>query len=122
MKTMLGLAKDRAELNIVSDQIGTPTYARDLAEVVICIIKQDSSKYGIYNYSNEGVASWYDFAKAIFDINNNKIKVNPVPTESYPTSSKRPNFSVLDKTKIKKTFNINIPYWRDSLKAAMSNL
>ena len=122
MKTMLRLAKEKEELNVVSDQIGTPTYARDLAKVIVNIIKQDSPTYGVYHYSNEGVASWYDFAKAIFDLKNIKIKVNPVHTESYPTPSKRPHFSVLDKTKIKNTFSIDIPYWRDSLKEALSNL
>ncbi|WP_040252873.1 dTDP-4-dehydrorhamnose reductase [Psychroserpens mesophilus] len=122
MKTMLRLAKDKEELNIVSDQIGSPTYARDLAEVIMLIINRDSSDYGLYHYSNEGVASWYDFAKAIFDLNSNTVKVIPVPTESYPTPSKRPHFSVLDKTKIKTTFNIEVPYWRDSLKYALSNL
>ena len=122
MKTMLRLSRDKEELNVVSDQIGTPTYARDLAEVILYIINQDGSTYGIYHYSNEGVASWYDFAKAIFDLNHIKIKVNPVQTESYPTPSKRPHFSVLDKTKIKNTFSIDIPYWRDSLKEALSHL
>ncbi|MCB0381864.1 MAG: dTDP-4-dehydrorhamnose reductase [Psychroserpens sp.] len=121
MKTMLRLATERDELNIVSDQIGTPTYARDLAEVIIHIITQDSTSYGIYHYSNEGVASWYDFAKAIFEINNNQITVNPVPTAAFPTPSRRPHFSVLSKTKIKETFSLTIPYWRDSLKDALSN-
>ena len=121
MKTMLHLADERDELNVVSDQIGTPTYARDLAEVILQIVNQDNKAFGLYHYSNEGVASWYDFAKAIFEINKNKIKVNPVNTESYPTPSKRPHFSVLDKTKIKKTLSLTIPYWRDSLKTAISN-
>ncbi|MEY8849461.1 dTDP-4-dehydrorhamnose reductase [Psychroserpens sp. XS_ASV72] len=122
LKTMLRLAGQRDEINVVSDQIGTPTYARDLAYSLLTIIKQDSEAYGIYNFSNEGVASWYDFAKAIFEINNTKINVNPIHTEDYPTPAKRPHFSVLDKSKIKKTFNISIPYWRDSLKIAITNL
>lgn len=122
MKTMLRLANDKDELSVVSDQIGTPTYARDLADVILQIINQDNLAFGLYHYSNEGTASWYDFAKAIFEINKSKIKVNPIDTVSYPTPSKRPHFSVLDKTKIKKTFNLTIPYWKDSLKIAISNL
>ena len=121
MKTMLKLAKDRDVLNIVSDQIGTPTYATDLAEVIYKIITSKNTNYGLYHFSNEGVASWYDFAKAIFDIKQINIKTNSVKTEAYPTPAKRPIFSVLDKTKIKKTLNIEIPYWRDSLKKALSN-
>lgn len=121
MKTMLKLAKERDVLNIVSDQIGTPTYATDLADVIYNIITTKNTDYGLYHFSNEGVASWYDFAKAIFDIKNIKIKTNPIKTEVYPTPAKKPIFSVLDKTKIKSTLNIEIPYWRDSLKKAISN-
>ncbi|WP_299332768.1 dTDP-4-dehydrorhamnose reductase [uncultured Psychroserpens sp.] len=122
MRTMLRLSQDRDELNVVCDQIGTPTYAKDLADALLQIISQDSSAYGIYHYSNEGVASWYDFAKAIFEINANHMKVNPIDSSSFPTPAQRPHFSVLDKTKIKKTFNLEIPYWKDSLKIAISNL
>lgn len=121
MKTMLRLSEDRDELNIVSDQIGTPTYGIDLAQAILEIIKQNSNIYGVYHYSNEGVASWYDFAKAIFEINGTLIKIFPISSESYPTPAKRPHFTVLDTTKIKKTFNISIPYWRDSLKKAINN-
>lgn len=119
MKTMIRLANDRDELNIVADQIGTPTYAPDLADVICKIMDRNSKDYGIYHYSNEGIASWYDFAKAIFDLNNNSIIANPITTEQYPTPAKRPAFSVMDKSKIKKTFNLSIPYWRDSLKVAI---
>jgi len=122
MKTMIRLSQDRNELHIVSDQIGTPTYAKDLAQAIIEIVNQDNKAYGIYHYSNEGVASWYDFAQAIFDINGNDIKTFPIHTESYPTPAKRPTFSVLDKIKIKNTFSISIPHWRDSLKIAIENL
>lgn len=121
MKSMLRLAEERSELNLVSDQIGTPTYARDLVETILDVIDQESTNYGIYHYSNEGVASWYDFAKAIFEIRGISIKTNPIKSEDYPTPAKRPFFSVLDKSKIKKTFHIEIPYWRDSLKTAISN-
>lgn len=115
LKSMLRLSEVNEELNVVCDQIGTPTYAGDLAKVIIKIIKEDLKAYGTYHYSNEGVASWYDFAKAIFDERNINIKVLPINTESYPTPAKRPAFSVLDKSKIKKTLDIEIPYWRDSL-------
>ena len=122
MKTMLKLAKDRDVLNIIGDQIGTPTYATDLATVIINIITTNTTDYGLYHYSNEGVASWYDFAKAIFDIKGVNIKTNPVPTEVYPTVAKRPVFSVLDKTKIKQILGIEIPHWKVSLKKAILNL
>jgi len=122
LKTMLRLAKDRNEINVVADQIGTPTYAKDLAKMLLKIIEKENKNFGIYHYSNEGVASWYDFAKAIFDKKNSTIKINPISSENYPTPAKRPSFSVLDKSKIKSTFQIEIPYWRDSLKTAMSRI
>lgn len=121
MRTMLKLAEERDELNIVEDQKGTPTYAADLAGVIVEIIVSKNKNYGLYHYSNEGIASWYDFAKAIFEINQVNIKVNPIRTEEYPTPAKRPSFSVLDKTKIKNTLKIDIPYWKDSLKTALDN-
>ncbi len=120
MKIMLKLAKEKDVLNIIEDQIGTPTYATDLAEFICKIIVSKNTNYGLYHYSNEGLASWYDFAKAIFDIKQIIIKTIPIKTEAYPKAAKRPVFSVLDKTKIKNTFNIEIPYWRDSLKIALS--
>jgi len=115
VKTMLKFGREREEIKIIADQIGTPTYAIDLAGAVIEIITSGSQAYGIYNYSNEGVTSWYDFAKGIFDIAQSPIKVYPIRTEEYPTPAIRPKFSVMDKSKIKETFNISIPYWRDSL-------
>lgn len=121
MKTMIKLAKDKDQLNIVADQIGTPTYATDLAEAIIKIITTNNQEYGVYHYSNEGVASWYDFTKAIFEESNIKIKVLPIKSEEYPTPAKRPHFSVLDKTKIKKNLQIEIPHWRESLRKAIVN-
>lgn len=121
MKTMIKLAKDREVLNIIGDQIGTPTYATDLASVIYKIITTKSTNFGLYHYSNEGVASWFDFAKAIFDISGINIKTISISTEAYPAPAKRPIFSVLDKTKIKTQLNLDIPYWRDSLKKAISN-
>ena len=121
-KTMLRLAKEKDVLSIVSDQVGTPTYAGDLAEVIIKIIATDSSDYGIYHYSNEGVASWYDFAKAIFDLSNSDIELHPIRSEAYPTPAERPAFSVMDKSKIKSTWDVSIPYWRDSLIVCLGKL
>ncbi|QRM88714.1 dTDP-4-dehydrorhamnose reductase [Lacinutrix sp. WUR7] len=121
MKTMIKLSEGRDLLTIVADQIGTPTYATDLAETIIKIITTNNTQYGTYHYSNEGVASWYDFAKAIFEESNIKIKVLPIPSKAFPTPAKRPHFSVLDKTKIKTNLQIEIPYWRDSLKKALAN-
>lgn len=122
MKTMLRLAKERDELSIVSDQIGTPTYAPDLAEVICNIIESNSKDYGTYHYSNEGVASWYDFAKAIFEFSDLPITVRPIHTQDYPTPAKRPSYSVLDTTKIKDTFHLDIPNWQDSLRNALLRL
>ncbi|WP_139263030.1 dTDP-4-dehydrorhamnose reductase [Flammeovirga pacifica] len=115
VKTMLRLGREREELGVIVDQIGTPTYARDLAETILSMINNCDEAYGIYHFSNEGVASWYDFAKTVFKIKNIEVKVNPIPTSAYPTPAKRPSFSLLDKSKIKTTFNISIPYWQDSL-------
>lgn len=121
-KTMLRFAKERDALNIVSDQVGTPTYAGDLAEVIIKIIREDSTAFGVYHYSNEGVASWYDFAKAIFDLSGSYIQLLPIRSEAYPTPAKRPAFSVMDKTKIKTSLGVSIPYWRDSLAVCLRKL
>ena len=118
IRTMLNLAETRNELNVIYDQIGTPTYAADLAEAIIEIIRyseNNSFMAGIYNYSNEGVTSWYDFAKTIFRLTNTNCKVIPIETKDYPTPAARPHYSVLNKSKIKNTFNLFIPYWEDSL-------
>lgn len=122
VKTMLKLGAERDELNIIADQVGTPTYAIDLAHAIFDIIKLNNQQYGTYHYSNEGVTSWFDFATAIFAISETTVKVNPIPGALYPTKAKRPAFSVMDKSKIKSTFNINIPYWRDSLVECIAKL
>jgi dTDP-4-dehydrorhamnose reductase len=122
VKTMLKLGRERDELKIIADQVGTPTYAMDLAECILQIILTKSNDYGTYHYSNEGVASWYDFAKAIFDISGTKVKVLPISTSEYPTRAVRPAYSVMNKSKIKKVFNIEIPYWRDSLITCITKL
>jgi len=120
--TMLKLSKTRKKISVVADQIGSPTYARDLAEVIINhIIKNRSNSYGLYHFSNEGVASWYDFAQAIFDENSSVIELTPITTKDYPTKAVRPSFSVLEKSKIKETFNIEISHWRTSLKKVIQH-
>lgn len=121
MKTMLRLASERDSLSVVSDQIGTPTNALDLAECILNIITFDFRLstfdcYGIYNFSNEGQCSWYDFAKEIFKVYNISINLQPIPTTAYPTPAKRPAYSVLDKSKIKQVFSVEIKSWQDSLK------
>ena len=121
MKTMLRLAETRDEISVVSDQIGTPTYAGDLAEVILKIILKKNNFYGVYHYSNDGVASWYDFAKEILDYQGVKVRVIPIKTEFYPTPAKRPMYSVFEKTKIKTKIELEIPYWKDSLMVAKYN-
>ena len=122
VKTMLKLGAERDELNIIADQVGTPTYAIDLANAIFDIIASDNKAYGVYHYSNEGVTSWFDFAKAIFGISETKVKTNPIPGSKYPTKATRPAFSVMDKSKIKETFKLEIPYWRDSLVACIDKI
>lgn len=122
VKTMLKLGAERDELNIIADQVGTPTYAIDLANAIFDIIASNSKAYGLYHYSNEGVTSWYDFAKAIFEISHTQVKANPIPGSKYPTKATRPAFSVMDKSKIKETFNLDIPYWRESLIACITKI
>ena len=126
MKTMLRLASERDSLSVVNDQIGTPTYAVDLAKVLMNIIQSSitnhSSPFGIYNFSNEGVCSWYDFAAAIFHQKGISIDLQPIPTSAYPTPAKRPSYSVLDKSKIKNTFNLKINDWKASLNSCLNQL
>ena len=116
VKTMLRLGNERKELGVIVDQIGTPTYARDLAKAILEILPNvQNENVQIYHYSNEGVCSWYDFAKAIFEIKNIKVKVNAIETAQYPTAAKRPHYSVLNKRKMKQMFQVEITNWRDSL-------
>ncbi len=122
VKTMLKLGAERDLLKIIADQVGTPTYGIDLAGCVLDIISSGTSTYGIYHYSNEGVTSWYDFAKGIFDLSATEVKVLPIRTDEYPTKATRPAYSVMDKSKIKTTFGIEIPYWRDSLAICIERL
>jgi dTDP-4-dehydrorhamnose reductase len=120
VKTMVRLGKEKTELGVIADQIGSPTNAADLAHAILTIISSvisDEKPFvpGIYHYSNEGVASWYDFTKAIFDIAKINCLVKPIATEEYPSSVQRPAYSVMNKSKIKLIFGLQIPHWRDSL-------
>ncbi len=122
VKTMLRLGKERDELGVIFDQVGTPTYARDLARAILTAVDQGIVP-GVYHYSNEGVCSWYDFTRAIHRVSGiDSCTVRPLHTEEYPTPAKRPNYSVLDKTKIKETYNISIPWWEDSLKECLKEM
>ena len=120
---MLRLGKERDEINVVSDQIGSPTYATDLAKVILKIIDYQDKKQSteIYHYSNEGEISWYEFAKEIFKIAEVNCKVNPITTQQYPTPAKRPRNSLIDSNKIMQLFDINTPFWKDSLKRIFTN-
>ena len=122
VKTMIRLGNERPELGVVTDQIGTPTYARDLARIIMTAISKGIQP-GIYHFTNEGVASWYDFTKAIHRLAGiTTCHVRPLHTSEYPTAAQRPPYSVLDKTKIKQTYGIEIPYWEESLKECIDKL
>jgi len=131
VKTMLSLGEQRDQLNVIFDQVGSPTYAHDLAASILQIIDSDcmgqaSPENGnavrIYHYSNEGVCSWYDFAKAIFELSGISCKVMPIETKDYPTPAKRPHYSLLNKAKIKQDFDLTIPYWKDALQICLTHL
>ena len=129
VKTMLRLGRERSNLNVVYDQIGTPTYAPDLAAAVLDIIRKTETEAvppyllaGIWHYSNEGVTSWYDFAKAIFEIKNIPCAVQPIESKAYPTPAMRPHFSLMDKSKIRTAFGLEIPHWRESLLRCLEKL
>ncbi|MBU0641612.1 MAG: dTDP-4-dehydrorhamnose reductase [Planctomycetes bacterium] len=141
VKTMLRLGKEKEQLGVIFDQVGTPTYARDLAKAILSIVEQidcraslavtavsslrgtkQSTNIEIYNYSNEGVLSWYDFAKEIMRMAKLNCQINPIETKEYPTPATRPHYSLLNKSKIKKEFNITIPYWKDSLDECLTKM
>ena len=122
VKTMLSLMASRHSLNVVFDQVGTPTYAGDLADVIGTILNTPNPAEGLYHYSNEGVCSWYDFAVAIGQLADSSCVVNPCHSNEFPSKVKRPAFSVLDKTKIRTTFNLAIPHWHSSLKHCIAKL
>ena len=124
VKTMMKYGIERDSLNVVFDQIGTPTYARDLAKVILDIIPSAINITGtnLFHYSNEGVASWYDFARTVITFSGIRCEINPILTENYPLPAPRPFYSVLNKSKIKETFKIKIPYWSDSVKDCIQRL
>ncbi|MDO6565137.1 dTDP-4-dehydrorhamnose reductase [Amphritea sp. 1_MG-2023] len=131
VKTMLRLGKEREKLGVIFDQVGTPTYAQDLARAILVIISNDDhaailessqAEDKVFHFSNEGVCSWYDFAKTIFELSNIDCRVNPIQTKDYPTPASRPHYSVMNKHKIKYTFDLSIPYWKDSLQKCLSIL
>ncbi|MBE0491134.1 MAG: dTDP-4-dehydrorhamnose reductase [Sulfurospirillum sp.] len=129
VKTMLRLGKEKESLGVIFDQVGTPTYAKDLAKAILEIIPQlgtsnsfEANGVQIYNYSNEGIVSWYDFAKEIMKMAKLPCQINPIETKEYPTPAKRPHYSLLNKSKIKSTFNIEIPYWKDGLDDCLRRL
>jgi dTDP-4-dehydrorhamnose reductase len=120
LKTIRRLGKEKPELKVIYDQIGSPTWARDLARVSLQLIL--SNLQGTFHFSNEGIASWYDFAKEILDLSQLKTKLLPIETKEYPTPATRPSYSVLNKAKVKQLLNIEIPHWKDSLKACLSEM
>ncbi|MBR3608540.1 MAG: dTDP-4-dehydrorhamnose reductase [Bacteroidales bacterium] len=122
VKTMISLGKERESLNVVCDQRGTPTFARDLANAIMSIVNSNKFESGIYNYSNEGECSWHEFACEIFKIADIDCMVNAITTDQYPTKAQRPAYSVLDKSKIKKVYGLEIPEWRESLKECIKLL
>ena len=120
---MRRLTAERESLNVVFDQVGTPTYAGDLAALIYHVIEFGQlGKEGIYHYSNEGVCSWYDFAKEIADLSGHVCDIRPCHSDEFPSKVERPHFSVLDKTKVKKTFGVVVPYWKDSLRKCVNEL
>jgi dTDP-4-dehydrorhamnose reductase len=122
VKTMLKLGRERDELRVIWDQTGTPCYAIDLAGCILTLIESQSTAYGLYHYSNEGVTSWYDFAAAIFELSGLPTRTVPIRTAEYPTKATRPAYSVMDKTKIKQTLGLAIPHWRTSLQTCLGRL
>lgn len=122
VKTMLRLFNDKDSISVVADQIGSPTNAIDLADAILTIISKNDLTYGIFNYSNEGECSWFEFAQKIKEFSNSTIEINPVPTSAYPTKAKRPAYSLLDKSKIKEVYQLDIPTWEDSLKKELKHL
>jgi len=122
VKTMIRLMDERDSISVIADQIGSPTYARDLATAILHIIHSNKWAKGIYHFSNEGEISWYDFAVAIREIQELDCQINAITTDQYPTPAKRPKYSLLDKSKIKQQFGIEVPFWKDSLKEMLHKL
>ncbi|OGX86651.1 dTDP-4-dehydrorhamnose reductase [Hymenobacter lapidarius] len=122
VKTMLKLGREREELRVIWDQVGTPTYAIDLAGCILTIIETQNQQFGLYHYSNEGLTSWYDFAVAIFELSTTPVRTVAIRTAEYPTKATRPMYSVMDKTKAKTELGVAIPHWQASLRTCMERL
>jgi len=122
VKTMIRLMTEREEISVINDQIGSPTYAHDMANAIVDIINAEKWLPGIYHFSNEGETTWYDFAAAIKEIKGLNCKINPIPTTAYPTPAKRPAYSLLDKQKIKQHYGVEVPFWRNSLERMLDKL
>ena len=122
VKTMLRLSEEQKEISVVSDQIGTPTYAHDLAVAILAILRCHQWVSGIYHFTDEGVCSWYDFAKSIIKLSGHSCKVKPIASEDYPRPAARPYYSVLDKSRIKATYGVEIPHWEDSLEDCLKRI
>jgi dTDP-4-dehydrorhamnose reductase len=119
---MIRLMKEKPSLNVIDDQVGSPTYAADLAGVILQIVTYPRWVPGIYHYSNEGRISWYEFALAIKEITGSACPIHPIPSSQYPTPAKRPHYSLLDKSKIRSTYGVDVPDWRKSLTACITRL
>ena len=122
VKTMLRLGQEREELRVIWDQLGTPTYAIDLAGCLLSIVASGSEAFGLYHYSNEGATTWYDFATAIFELSNMPTRTVPIRTAEYPTKATRPAYSVMDKSKVKAQFGVAVPHWHESLRVCLGRL
>lgn len=122
VKTMIRLMTDREEISVIGDQVGSPTYALDLAQAILEIAHSEKWAKGIYHFSNEGEISWYDFAVAIKELKNLACRIRPITTAEYPTAAKRPSYSLLDKTKIKQTFGVTVPQWKQSLSNMLAKI
>ena len=122
VKTMMRLMNERESINVVSDQVGSPTYAADLAEAIMRIIHSSNTASGIFHYSNEGRISWFEFAQAIKELIGSNCSVNPIPSSAYPTPAKRPQYSLLDKSRIRTAFDLDIPGWKESLEVCIARL
>lgn len=122
VKTIIRLMTDREEISVIGDQVGSPTYAHDLAQVILEIAHSEKWAKGIYHFSNEGEISWYDFAVAIKELKNLACDIRPITTAEYPTAAKRPSYSLLDKTKIKQTFGVAVPEWKQSLSNMLAKI
>jgi dTDP-4-dehydrorhamnose reductase len=122
VNTMIRLMKERPSVKVVNDQIGTPTYAADLAHVILAILKSGHFESGLYHFTNEGRISWYEFALAIRQLTGSDCDIKPIPTSEYPTAARRPKFSLLDKSKIKRVYAISIPDWKSSLEKCIGKI